>query len=470
MKTNHIIRTIALLFIVTTAIAQQGINYKAIINDANGNVLANAPVTIRFTILENATTAVYQESHNTTTDANGIIIVNIGEGTTISGDFNAIDWGSNPHFLRTEIDKGEGLTDMGTTEFKTVPYALYAKKTEDAASKAYVDLLLSRIENLENTISKLLSFDNDADGFTIGEGDCNDNNDLIHPGASELCDSVDNNCNGQIDENCNIDNDGDGFTIGEGDCNDVGCSSSINCSAVDVLFLVDNTTDVNNAVTTLRVSISDIINQLSETLSDLAVGVATYQDFPVSPYGSVTDKPYQLRLALTNNILSVQNAFNNIVCSGGGDTQESGNEAFYQVATGNGISGSWGSVPSSDAGFRNGSRRIIIAVTNNDFHDSYPFTYHSKVQALSSLLSINARVIGIRVGTNSAARTILVEYATTTGATIQPSPVNGTCPTGINGTTNPPENGICPMVYDINNDGTGLANSIIDGILRVINK
>jgi hypothetical protein len=116
-----------MLFCALHASAQQGINYKAIINNSNGDVLANALVSVQFTILENGTTNVYQESHNPITDDNGIIIVNIGEGTPVSGDFNSIDWGSNPHFLMTEIDIGDGLTDMGTTEFKAVPYALYAE-------------------------------------------------------------------------------------------------------------------------------------------------------------------------------------------------------------------------------------------------------------------------------------------------------------------------------------------------------
>ena len=116
-----------MLFFVLTATAQQGINYKAIINDANGDALANTSVKVLFTILENGTTNVFKESHNPTTDVNGIIIVNIGEGILIGGDFDSIDWGSTPHFLKTEINSGDGLTDMGTTEFKAVPYALHAK-------------------------------------------------------------------------------------------------------------------------------------------------------------------------------------------------------------------------------------------------------------------------------------------------------------------------------------------------------
>jgi hypothetical protein len=59
--------------------------------------------------------------------------------------------------------------------------------------------------------------DNDGDGFDIGS-DCNDANASIFPGASEVCDLLDNNCDGLIDEG--FDGDGDGYTTCNGDCND----------------------------------------------------------------------------------------------------------------------------------------------------------------------------------------------------------------------------------------------------------
>lgn len=115
--------------------AQQGINYKALIKDGSGNVVANDLITIEFTILQGAgQTNVYQESHAPTTDANGIVIVNIGDGTPISGTFNAIDWATDDHYLNVQINTGSGLTDMGTTRFMAVPYAKQAETANTAAN------------------------------------------------------------------------------------------------------------------------------------------------------------------------------------------------------------------------------------------------------------------------------------------------------------------------------------------------
>ncbi|MEL6349078.1 MAG: putative metal-binding motif-containing protein, partial [Myxococcota bacterium] len=59
--------------------------------------------------------------------------------------------------------------------------------------------------------------DNDEDGY-FSDVDCADDNPLINPGAAELCDAVDNDCDTEIDEADAIeaqlwfpDNDGDGY-------------------------------------------------------------------------------------------------------------------------------------------------------------------------------------------------------------------------------------------------------------------
>lgn len=55
----------------------------------------------------------------------------------------------------------------------------------------------------------VLLVDSDSDGYVtevnecVPGGDCDDNDPSINPGATEVCDdSIDNNCNGTIDENC----------------------------------------------------------------------------------------------------------------------------------------------------------------------------------------------------------------------------------------------------------------------------
>lgn len=129
MKTK-LFFSLCLLLINLTLIAQQGISYKAVLTNA-GNTLNNSEVTIRFTILQNGITQVYQEQHSTTTNENGIALANIGEGTPTSGTFASVNWGL-PQSLKVEINSGSGYVDMGTTAFRFVPYAKIASKALDA--------------------------------------------------------------------------------------------------------------------------------------------------------------------------------------------------------------------------------------------------------------------------------------------------------------------------------------------------
>ena len=129
---------VKMLFVLVTIVstAQQGINYKAIVKDGGGNVVANQNVDIQFIIYEGPgeTTNVYQETHSPNTDANGIVIVNIGEGTPDSGNYSTIDWGADDHYLNVQMDTGGGLTDLGTTQFMAVPYAIHSEEAGHAVT------------------------------------------------------------------------------------------------------------------------------------------------------------------------------------------------------------------------------------------------------------------------------------------------------------------------------------------------
>jgi hypothetical protein len=60
--------------------------------------------------------------------------------------------------------------------------------------------------------------DVDGDGYLTCTGDCHDSNGAINPGVSEVCDDIDNNCDGNVDEG--FDADTDGYKTCDGDCDD----------------------------------------------------------------------------------------------------------------------------------------------------------------------------------------------------------------------------------------------------------
>jgi len=88
-------------------------------------------------------------------------------------------------------------------------------------------------------VTKCRKPDNDEDGYDsllVGGEDCNDDDPDTNPGAEEICDREDNDCDGEIDEG--FDSDADGYTFCGGDCND--SDPGINPEAEEVCDGVDN--------------------------------------------------------------------------------------------------------------------------------------------------------------------------------------------------------------------------------------
>ncbi len=79
-------------------------------------------------------------------------------------------------------------------------------------------LLLALAGATEGRAQTCDDVDRDGDGFACNVGDCNDADRTVFPGAPELCDGSDNDCNGVIDDA--PDADGDGLNVCEGDCDD----------------------------------------------------------------------------------------------------------------------------------------------------------------------------------------------------------------------------------------------------------
>ena len=65
------------------------------------------------------------------------------------------------------------------------------------------------------------AFDDDGDGFTENAGDFDDADAEVFPGALEVANGVDDDCDGIVDDNTDVfDDDGDGFSEVAGDCDD----------------------------------------------------------------------------------------------------------------------------------------------------------------------------------------------------------------------------------------------------------
>ncbi|HNW70101.1 MAG TPA: hypothetical protein PKI01_06845 [Bacteroidales bacterium] len=137
----------------------QVFKYQTVVRDAAGAVYANRIVSFRISILRDnpAGTSVYVETHNTTTNDFGIVNLNIGSGSIVSGSFVAIDWGTHEHFVKTEIDMagGSDYQFMGTSQLLSVPYALFAGKSANAADDFDKDSTneIQTISEVGNTVT-----------------------------------------------------------------------------------------------------------------------------------------------------------------------------------------------------------------------------------------------------------------------------------------------------------------------------
>jgi hypothetical protein len=111
--------------------APEKMSYQAIIRDNSGQLVTDHDVGMKISILQGSVTGtpVYEETHTATTNANGLVTIEIGGGTTLSGTFADIDWTGGSYFLKTQTDPAGG-TDYsitGTSQLLSVPYALHAK-------------------------------------------------------------------------------------------------------------------------------------------------------------------------------------------------------------------------------------------------------------------------------------------------------------------------------------------------------
>jgi len=264
--------------------------------------------------------------------------------------------------------------------------------------------------------------------------------------------------------------------------------------ALDVHFSVDTTASFRDEISVLQADLSDVIvPELRRRIDDVSVGVSSFEDFPRTPFGTEGDDPFELQTAITSDLQRVDNALAGLdrPIGNGGDGPESGAEALYQVATGEGYrSGDRWLIEPFDqraltgggrlggVGFRQGALHALVHITDapthtpSDYGEVFPGT-HSMQQAAAALRALDVRTLGIVTSPptqgdqKSQAVVELEQLAIATGA-VGPVERNG-CPTGVDGETRPSVAGTCPLVFQVLDDGEGLSDALTDGIVALVN-
>ncbi len=127
-KNVKILIMLAFAFLVQSIWAQspQKMSYQAVIRNSTNQLVVNHAVGMQISILQGSATGtvVYLETITPTTNANGLVNVEIGGGN----GFDTINWAHGPYFIKTETDPtgGTSYSITGTSEFLSVPYALYS--------------------------------------------------------------------------------------------------------------------------------------------------------------------------------------------------------------------------------------------------------------------------------------------------------------------------------------------------------
>lgn len=179
---NTFFSILFLSFFALTVKAQvpQAFKYQAVVRDAAGLVMANQNVGLKINLIQQDT--VYIETHQATTNAFGLVNLEVGRGTVQIGDFSQIDW-SFQTYIQVWLDAtgGANYEIMGFTELLSVPYALYAANggsSDDDADPT------NELQTLSQTGSEV-TLSNGGGMISVNDADADPANELELPANSQ---------------------------------------------------------------------------------------------------------------------------------------------------------------------------------------------------------------------------------------------------------------------------------------------
>ncbi|NOQ27022.1 MAG: hypothetical protein GQ564_16800 [Bacteroidales bacterium] len=139
-------------------------SYQAVLRNSSDQLVINQSVGMQISILQGSETGteVYVEIQNPTSNANGLVSIKIGTGTT-NDDFSNINWANGPYYIKTETDinGGANYSISGVSLLLSVPYALHAKTAESISG------------GITETDPEFIAWDKST-GITISENQISD--------------------------------------------------------------------------------------------------------------------------------------------------------------------------------------------------------------------------------------------------------------------------------------------------------
>lgn len=179
-----------------------------------------------------------------------------------------------PSYITTDIDCETRVAphDIGFDDFSTTMFTYYA----DDDSDTYGD---------PNDSTQTPSPTPPA-GYVVDNTDCDDTNASVHPGATELCNGIDDDCNGLVDDNVvtstyYADADGDGY-------GDLAVDSVACAPPVGYVSNSNDCDDTNNAINPGATETCNGIDDNCDGQIDEGVLSTFYADTDGDGYGDLT--------------------------------------------------------------------------------------------------------------------------------------------------------------------------------------
>jgi len=134
MKWLFLFSLLTLIQISVFAQTPEKMSYQAVIRDNSDFLLKKSNVNLKIIVKQGSAngSSVYEETHHTMTNLNGLLSLEIGSGFVEKGSFNEINWAQGPFFIETLVDiKGNSNYKInGVSEMLSVPYSLHAKSAD----------------------------------------------------------------------------------------------------------------------------------------------------------------------------------------------------------------------------------------------------------------------------------------------------------------------------------------------------